>query len=184
MEKQFEIRLLKQYFSGDMKYDLCSHGEIFLRIGDTILSDHEDGEWNISESALALLRTVVSDFPSNTLPKYYFEGIEEEVNLIHHCGCFMLFCPICIGWKVTHQGQKVVLTDFQKNEGEMTYPNLSVTLPLREYATEIYHFAIEAKKLFEGHNKIVKNNELFDGQYQWFWEEYDELLETVQSIVT
>ncbi|WCN38805.1 hypothetical protein [Aneurinibacillus uraniidurans] len=183
MGKEFELRILKQYWLGDESEDLCSHGEIVLRVRNLMISSEEDGEWNISESALALLRTVVADFPCDQIPKYYVEGIQDEEYLIFHCGCYMMFCPMNIGWQVKHENAHVLLTDFKKNEGSIKFHNLEIKVPLSIYANEIYTFAIEAKQLYEGHQKKLIDNELFQGQYHQFWEEYNELLEQVKTIV-
>ncbi|WP_223702627.1 hypothetical protein [Sutcliffiella deserti] len=182
MNKKFEIKILKQFWLGPPEGDLCSHGEILLRIGDTVLSNEEDGEWNISESALSLLRSVKENFPCRESPKYYPEEIKEENYLIFHCGCFTSFCPSNIGWKVRHTERVVELLDFKKNDGEIDFSMLIVKIPLSEYAKEIYNFAIDAKEFFLGNDKRTENNELYEGQYHQFWKEYEELLEYVGKI--
>lgn len=148
MNKPFEIKILKQYWLGPPEEDLCSHGEIFLRIGNTILSNEEDDGWNISESAFSLLRSVKKDLPCSESPRYYPEEIKEENYLIFHCGCFMLFCPSNIGWNVKHKEGTVELSNFNKNDGEIDYPHLKVKISLSEYAKEIYNFASLSKEFF------------------------------------
>jgi hypothetical protein len=38
-------------------------------------------------------------------------------------------------------------------------------------------------QFYDNQVKNVKENELFEGQYELFWQEYDELLEKVQSVL-
>lgn len=132
MDNRFELKLLGQRFLPDDLADVCSHGEIYLRVNDCVISDMDDGEWNINESALSLMRSVTYGFPNPFPPRYYPDGWKEHA-LIHHCGAYMLFCPSHISWNVTIQGDFVILDHFVKNELSL-YLGLSATLPLRSYA--------------------------------------------------
>ena len=181
---KFELKILKQYWIGLPEDDLCSHGDIFLRVGDTVLLDGEDGEeWNISESALSLLRTVKNDFPNNDTPLYYPKEMSIEEYEIFHCGCFMMFCPLNVGWKVKHKQDIVELFDFKKNDREIIYSDIRIEIPLIQYVNEIYNFALTAKDFYLKQSKNFEQNEMFEGQFNKFWMEFDELLNYVFKLI-
>ncbi|PGM50742.1 hypothetical protein [Bacillus sp. AFS053548] len=178
------MKILKQYWIGVPEDDLCSHGDIFLRVGDTVLLDGKDGEeWNISESALSLLRTVKNDFPNNDKPLYYPKEMINEEYEIFHCGCFMMFCPFNVGWKVKHKQNIVELFDLKKNDGEIIYSDIRIAIPLIQYVNEIYNFALTAKDFYLKQSKNFEQNEMFEGQFNKFWMEFDELLNYVFKLI-
>lgn len=55
-QTDFDIKILRQHWikddGNDDKYDLCSHGEIYIRIGNEILSNQETGSWTLSATGL------------------------------------------------------------------------------------------------------------------------------------
>lgn len=108
--KQFKLNIMKQYWLGsdNSEEDLCSHGEIYLNVNDTIITQSGIGEeWGISESALALLRTIDNDYVS--------DPVNEEGLILHGCGAILMMgCPISIHWTVKHCGDQVILSDFVK----------------------------------------------------------------------
>ncbi|MDP9261738.1 MAG: hypothetical protein M3O89_07205 [Actinomycetota bacterium] len=63
----FEIEIITQGWTGSTeedaeRVDLCSHGDIRLTIGDCLIAPGDgEGDYTISTSALALLRTLESD---------------------------------------------------------------------------------------------------------------------------
>jgi hypothetical protein len=181
MSKKFILRILDQRFLTEDFTDVCSHGPIYLKVNDTVISDEDDGDWVINEAALSLMRTVKYGFPNETPPRYYPEGLSEDA-LINCCGAFMLFCPSNIRWNVEIKGDHVCLSNFIKHE-TIEYTGLQVTLPLRNYALEIYHFATEARKLFEGIQVDTEGWEHFEGQYKQFWNEYDELYRYIEKMI-
>jgi len=66
MKPQFDIKILRQHWIGnegkDNPEDLCSHGEVYLRIGEEVLSSGESGSWTLSSIALYLMRTLNKDY--------------------------------------------------------------------------------------------------------------------------
>ena len=102
---QFEIRPLQLNWvhDSDGVNDLCVHGLLFLRIGNTIVSDAEDGEWTLSAVALNLLRTLN--------PNY--EGPEDFV--VPCCGepqshngkLSLSGCNQGIYWKIINNGDTI-----------------------------------------------------------------------------
>lgn len=175
--KPFSIKIESQYWLSDEKEDLCSHGEIHLEIGGAkITSSGVKEEWGISESALALLRTLDADYLSN--PDC------EEGLILHGCGAMLMSgCPISIHWSVQHKEGAVFLSDFVKftstdlTEGKIEYLDLCVSVKKTVYEQEILQFAKQAIALFES-SKTKKIEDEFDQKmYADFWKEYDQLLQ-------
>ena len=181
-----EMRILKQYWlSGepDEPEDLCSHGLIFLKVDDVVVSDESDKDWGISESALALLRSTRYGHPHQ-----YEDRIAEPYLIYHGCGAMLMMgCPISITWDAEHSQGEVNLSKFKKcpttNEKDaIEYQGLQVSLALSCYAQQVYDFASQAKRLFQCVRRRVRNNELWEGEYEGFWKEYDELLAYADSV--
>lgn len=175
MNNTFSLDILKQGWLQEnlAESDLCSHGEIFLQIGEQIITNGEEC-YGISESALALLRTTLSDHsPENSV---------AEKLIFHGCGTILMIgCNIGIDWTVRHVGENVELSNVTKFIGNsdneiVTYPQLNLTVPLIQYKAEIERFALKAKSLFDGVPKKVSENKLYPNKYQLFWKEYADLL--------
>ena len=177
---KFKIEILEQgWLEGcSPEEDLCSHGRIKLTIGgQSITSGHED--YGISESALALLRTLASNH-SDELP------VAQRL-IFHGCGAIlMMACPIGIDWTVSHlEGQtyisNIVRYDTTNEDDAVRFIGLSATLPKEEYLREIIAFATKAKVPFEGITKVFPDD--FDRiNYERFWAEYDLLLEQNSTV--
>ncbi len=93
-----KARLVQLIISGTVP--LLIKVSLYLNVAGTIIKQTGmDEEWGISESALALLRT---------LDKKYICDIEnEEWLILHGCGTMlMLGCPISIHWTVKSYGRK------------------------------------------------------------------------------
>lgn len=177
--KLFKLNIIKQHWlcSDIPEEDLCSHGEIYLQVNDTIITQSGVGEeWGISESALALLRTSDNDYVSDPVNK---EGL-----ILHGCGAILMTgCPISIHWTVKHCYDQVFLSDFVKvtttnqESGSIYYPGLKVKLSKTEYKDQVVQFAIQAKNFYN----TSKEKRIFDDfdreMYDDFWREYNALLE-------
>ena len=114
--------------------DLCSHGDLRLVIGGTVVAAGDgSGDYAISTSALALLRTLDSDHGrgARVVP----------TSLVMHCGgLLMTSCPYGIDWSVSHAEGRVLLGDVVKNETER-FPGLAVEISADEYRRAIVAFA-------------------------------------------
>ncbi|MCM2982475.1 hypothetical protein M3599_16235 [Niallia circulans] len=176
--KQFKINIKKQYWLGstDSEEDLCSHGEIYLKVNDTVITQSGiDEEWGISESALALLRTLDND--------YLCAPEEDEGLILHGCGLILMTsCPISIHWTVKHCGDDVFLSDFVKftstdnQSGSIYYPDLKVKLSRNEYKFQVCQFAIEAREFFRSSKEKRISDDFDKNMYDEFWSEYNQLL--------
>jgi hypothetical protein len=175
MCRAFEIKILDQgWLEGcQPEEDLCSHGRVSLIIAGTKIAEESD-EFGISESALAMLRTL----RCNHSP----ESPVAERMLFHGCGAILMMgCPIGINWRATHCDGEIVRIDdviWYPNTNEahaIRYPGLSIDLSFSDYRDKVSAFAREAEGLFCGIEKRIDGD--FDKkQYKEFWKEYHELL--------
>ena len=66
MKNQFNIKVLRQHWikddGKDNPEDLCSHGEVYLKIGDKEIANKESGSWTLSSTALYLMRTLNENY--------------------------------------------------------------------------------------------------------------------------
>lgn len=91
----------------ERQYDCCLHGGIFLRIGETVLSDGTDRDWCVSASALRFLRTLFDAHAAG-----------EQEQMIPCCGNMMIpsedgarvtviGCPNGVDFDVLPEGDEV-----------------------------------------------------------------------------
>jgi hypothetical protein len=55
--------------------DCCLHGGVYLKLGDSLISDGRDTDWTVSTAALNLFNTLKQN-----------HKVEDERPLIPHCG--------------------------------------------------------------------------------------------------
>ncbi len=175
----FSIRILRQgWIDNDARHDLCSHGEIDLRIGGQQISvgvsPGESGSYGISEAALGLLRTLKFRHTSQ-------HRVAERL-IPHGCGLIlMMHCDIGIDWDVRHQDGLVCIDNVVRYESNdlteaVKFHDARIQIPWGVYAEQIVSFAAQAKALFQGIEKDT-SVETIDGEFDAFWSEYDRLLE-------
>ena len=131
-------------------------------------------EWGISESALALLRTLKQD--------YFADPDQLEGLILHGCGCILMMgCPTAIHWSVKHTETDVILSDFVKvstiSDSGIVYPNLKVQIDKNKYKDQVIAFALTARDFFENSPKKIFDDKYDQEMYKAFWSEFNELLE-------
>jgi hypothetical protein len=174
LDPLFELNLIEQNWLGEEpdQFDLCSHGRLVLKMAGVRILDERE-EYGLSESALALLRTLERDHtPSATL---------AEKLIFHGCGMeLMIGCPIGVDWNVRHKDQSVLIDnvrrwDFPDENRPTCFEGLTIAIPAETYRKPIVAFARQVKAFFAGQNK-----EFFDEKdrlaYENFWCEFDNLL--------
>ena len=172
MSNLFELKIMRQHWiKDDGTYDnedLCSHGLIYLKIGDEILSDTETGSWTTTAAGLHLLRTLYSDYHSG----------DYAGQLIPCCGHFMIpsndntradifGCPNGIDWSVYHKENMVeIITDKGAN----------ITIAFDDYRKSIIDFVSDVE-LFFGNpkDKVIPDDDLTKNAFNLFWTEWHAL---------
>ncbi len=169
----FELKIIRQHWirddGQDDKEDLCSHGEIFIRIGDEQLSNKESGSWTLSAAGLYLLRSLKQDCE-----------FEEFLNpLVPCCGHFMIpdengenyvvimGCPNGIDWKIKHTDNVVTFESPKGAKG---------TLLFEEYKQLVIDFTNEIEEFYGNpQDKILPDEEFYKKGFNQFWSEWVEL---------
>ncbi len=170
----FHLKIIEQTWSemGPPEFDLWSLGRLWLEVhGEVILDGREF--YGVSESALALLRTLDHDHTPQ-------QSLAEKL-ILHGCGTvLMMGCSIGVNWSVIHQEEQVILKDFQRWDSPdelhpRSFPGLEVALPFMEYEVQVLNFAQQVKEFFKEEQK-----KFFDEQehqaYEQFWLEFNERL--------
>lgn len=174
MSGEFLIEIIEQGWlvPSHPESDPCSHGRLRVMIaGVEVLGGGES--YGVSESALALLRTLEADH-SPALP------VAQRM-IFHGCGnILMMGCPIGLNFTVKHHRNTVTLSEIVRydtvNEDEaIQFPGLAIGIESGEYRLNVLRFARQARTLFVGVEKRFSDD--FDAsQYREFWQEYEGIL--------
>nr|WP_294861968.1 hypothetical protein [uncultured Fluviicola sp.] len=173
IQTDFDIKILRQHWikddGNDDKYDLCSHGEIYIRIGDEILSNKETGSWALSATGLYLLRTLENDyqidqFGSQFVPCCGHFLIPDENGLNH---VVIIGCPTGLDWNIEHLADSVIFRSQKGAEGKLS---------LEEYKTLVLNLISEIELFYGDPTEKHLPEEQFelDG-FNQFWAEWNEL---------
>ena len=167
----FELKILRQHWIKDDglndSTDLCSHGQVYLRIGDEVLSDKNSGSWTLTAAGLFMMRTLTIDCTSGELENF----------LLPCCGHFMVFnedgknveipgCVSGVDWGVNHDGTTVLLTTEAGNE--------TIT-PFDDYRKAIVAFVKEVEAFYGNPENKVIDDDYDREMFELFWNEWHEL---------
>ena len=169
---EFEIKILRQHWISDDglddKADLCSHGVLFVRIGDEILSDQNSASWTLTATGLYLLRTLKTDYNVGDFDNY----------LIPCCGHFLIpddnknyvtisGCNDGVDWNIQHKNGSVKMTSEKGTVGIIKF---------EEYKKAVLDFTDQIE-LFYGDpkEKEVPDDEFDQNGFRQFWAEWTEL---------
>lgn len=171
----FSLKLLDQYWidkNPQNTTDLCSHGLISLTVNEVVISDEQDVDWTVSTAALALLRTLNTDFIDS----------DQYPPLIPHCGQLgMIGCPISISWDVIHLQDTILLKNFYKNPStnekhKIIFEGLEILLPKLLYIRKIIQFADAIQYFFKPTPRSF-SNDYEQQEHELFWLEFNKLLQ-------
>ena len=152
-----------QWINGaaDDPQDLCLHGHITARFGDTVLEDYG----TVSATALYLLKTLSED---KIMAPY-------DIQMIPCCGHFLIAnndltevqisgCDTGTDWSTVHEGNAVRLILPSGQEEVVT---------LREYQYEVLEFAKKVKRFYDSCTpKEIPEDEFDRNGYTAFWNEW------------
>ena len=167
-----EIKILSQGWLGppdNWPWDLCSHGALRATIGGVVVT-RESPDYGISQSALALLRTLSRDHtPQQPV-------ISSGYLLGHGCGFPLWPCPnFGTDWSVNHRESGVQIGDI-RDAGAPSHPEISVTLPFDDYRREVVAFARTAREFYFSADAKRFSDDWDREAYEQFWTEFDALL--------
>jgi len=166
---QFEIRVLRQHWiQDDGKYDpldLCSHGEIFIRIGERTLSDSENGAWTLTACGLFLMRSLVQnceleEFENFMVPCCGNTLIANDPQVV------VLGCDTGIDWKTQHVNETIHITTDRGSTAE---------IPFSEYKVMVKKFVDEVEEFYGDPSLKEPENEIDKEGFVQFWNEWKSL---------
>ncbi len=171
MNSKFEIKILRQHWIKDDglndRRDLCSHGELYLKIGKEVLSDSKSGSWCLSASGLFMLRTLkedhkIGDFENYLIPCCgHFIIPNEENNSI-----LVLGCNGGIDWNIKHTGN---IVEFTTNKGT------KISLKRSEYIKIVFHYITQIEEFYGNPNEKIITDNFEKEMFIKFWEEWNKL---------
>jgi hypothetical protein len=174
MTRPFELTISAQHWLGPG--DPCSHGRIRAVIAGTVVTDMDNDDYGINQSALLLLRTLDED-----------HQLGGDYLLCHGCGYPVHFgCPdFGTDWAVRHHGDTVVLlqpTHYaalhvgRRDRLSETEYDVRALVPAADYRREIVAFARQARDFYfaEGPRQLAEWEREF---HDAFWAEFAQRLE-------
>jgi len=170
-EKNLEIVLLTSHWIKfeDDDEDLCSHGQVRVKIGQEIIVNEGKKEnfWTTSAMAVHLLRTLKNNHkPENMVGEHlipccghHIDHLKEEEN-VHIQGCMTGH-----NFWVEHDIDKVILT---------TVSGTKIKLPFDTYKNEVLRFVDEVENLYRTSKpKKLPQDEYDRRGYELMWKEWE-----------
>lgn len=168
----FTLKILRQHWIKDNleddPEDLCSHGEVLLKIGKELLSDKSSGSWTLSVASLFLMRTLLQDYTINDFGNQLLPCcghtlfFDEKTNQLSILGC-----PNGIDWSVKHLNNTVELTTQKEQKTIISY---------KVYYNTIMSFVEEVASFYGNpKDKTPINDGFTDQAYHQFWKEWNNL---------
>ena len=154
--KPFSLRIVDQFWLRNMppEEDICSHGMVEVLAGNRPIFSPADGEFTLWAAAVHLLRTLERDHTAES-------PIAEQ--LIPCCGStfgegYFITCPVGMNWWVEHRSGNVRLWGFVHMKGlhpetDWRQSDAEVTLPHRQYGSEVVAFARSVEAFYTGAEK-------------------------------
>ncbi len=180
MKNQFDIKVLRQHWikddGKDNPEDLCSHGEVYLRIGDKEISNKESGSWTISSTALYLMRTLNENYEPNKYASqlipccgHFFMADENDDDFV-----IIMGCPNGIDWSIKHIENGQVKHILQNGEEGI--------IGKAEYRKIVIEFVNQVEKFYEQSNpKVIPEDEFDRKGYEAFWKEWKKLKREIEN---
>jgi len=174
----FEIRLIRQHWRDDdgkeHRDDLCSHGEIYLRIADEELLTKDSGSWSTTATGLFLLRSLEQNCELNE-----FEG-----QLISCCGHMwipneqgknyvqIMDCNSGVDWSIHHIAEDSQLAN------TVVYKSITGAngkLLFDDYKKMVLKFAEDIEQFYGNPiDKDIGNDDWTIRGFKQFWAEWKE----------
>jgi len=180
MKNQFDIKVLRQHWikddENDDPEDLCSHGEVFLRIGDKEISNKQSGSWTLSSTALYLMRTLSenykpSKYASQLIPccGHFFVTDESDDEFVMIVGC-----SNGIDWTIKHiENEQIKHITEDGEEG---------IIGKAEYRKIVIEFVNHIEKFYkQSKPKVIPEDEFDRKGYEAFWKEWRKLKREVEK---
>lgn len=173
MQTDFDIHIIRQHWIMDDdrydKGDLCSHGEVYLRIADELIISEKDGSYTLSATALYLLRSLdkncdYESFGSQIVPccGNLLVPSSNNEDYVVICGC-----PFGFDWKIQHIDGNVLFTSENGTEGKLDF---------EAYRKMVIDFAKEVQLFYQPKLKVLPSDEFEFNGFTQFWNEWHALI--------
>jgi hypothetical protein len=178
----FRIDLLKQYWIDEdpnNETDLCSHGDVYLQIGDYVLSNEHSNGWTVASAALRLMKSAIEEYDG-----------ENDLQILPCCGYLRMFpsCPNYVTWSTKLEDHVVQISNLEASEnkvnGHKIY-NETFIIDLKQYQKQIVNFAKKVREFYIDSKPRIIDDEFDREQYELFWKEFNDyyaILSNKQSI--
>ncbi len=166
----FQLNILRQHWvkddGKDDPDDLCSHGAVYLKIGNEVLADAATGSWTLCNTALYLMRSLrenhaLSDYVNRLLPccGHFFIADEQVDDFVILTGC-----PTGIDWTIQHLENGQVLHRAESGEEGVVQH--------AAYKKLVLDFADAVEEFYkQSHPKNIPADEFQRQGYAAFWKE-------------
>ena len=132
--------------------DKCAHGQVYLKIDDTVIVDEGKGDWTLTTTALYLLRTLEK---SHTCESPLFE------NLIPCCGHAMFAIETEPGFVIVECFNGINFEVIHNDDGvNIIKDGQSVTISIESWRTAVVGFSKAVKSFHDtSDEKIVEDED-------------------------
>ncbi len=168
-----EIIILRQHWieddGKDDPLDLCSHGEVYLRIGEEVLSNKLSGSWALTSTGLYLMRSINEDYTPNSYAS----------KLLPCCGhSFMtsagsdlveiMGCGLGIDWTIKHLNDNLI-KHVSENGSESIINKQRYRKMVSDFVNKVEEFYMS------GESKILPEDDFTRKGYEAFLKEWSKL---------
>ena len=168
MKNSFEIKILKlHWINEDDGNDLCLHGELFIRIGEEVLSDFDSGDWTLSVASLFLMRTLTMDYTPNDFDNLLIPCCGNFIVVEENTPITVIGCPNGVDWTIRHiEGGLVKHVSNNGSEAIITE---------EEYQKIVFDFADKVEQFYKDNPRILPDDGFDLEGYSAFWNEWHNL---------
>jgi hypothetical protein len=177
----FTIKLLTQNWideKPDDGRDFCSHGKVFLKINNLILSNENSGDWSVASSALRLMKSSIYGFNS-----------KNEFELIPCCGYLRLYpsCPRYITWDTELRQEDIIISNIQHSDNwdnGLKVINNSFKIPSFEYLSQVLSFANKVLEFYSECKPRKFHDKWEEEEFELFWNEFNDYYNVISMKCT
>lgn len=171
----FELDLLRQYWVNedpDNQTDYCSHGEIFLKIGQIEILNKENGSWTVASAALRLLKSSL----------FGYDG-ENDLPIIACCGYLLSAgCPNYVTWNAKIKSDIILISRLEYSEnssnGQKVFDK-EFNIGLKNYSKQILSFARRVKRFYHESKPRTFEFKYEMEEFDSYWDQFEKLYNMV-----
>ncbi len=168
----FTLEIIRQHWEFDDGFDdpddLCSHGELYLKIGNELLADQSEGSFCLTATGLHLLRTLYNDYQPGEYKNQLIPCCGKILTLVK--GKYPLHitgCPNGIDLSLKHKNKTVILK---------TAKGTTAQVSLMQYGKLVFDFVLKVEKFYgRPELKNLPKDPKQRKAFVLFWQEWQHL---------